>query len=337
MTGTEMRPDREPLPRDAWYVGCASAELGKEAPLGRRVHDLALVLFRDADGTPVALLDRCPHRGVALSLGSLQDGMIACAYHGWRYGADGGCAHIPSLAAGREMAAGIAARHFPCIESQGNVWVWTGEGAPPSAAPPVVADFAERTWLQGVLDLACEAMLPIENNLDICHAYFTHPRLHPQWFAVERHGFQDRDYDLTTTETGLEVTAGEGPGRLRLAFELPGRVTVDAGPAAPMVVLDHVPIGTGRCRQHWLVSLPIPGAAHGVRWTDEASEILEQDRRVMESAQRNYAAEGDGFERSVEADAPTLLARRIVRVAREGGWPRDRDRLPAHRRVVARS
>jgi len=57
----------------------------------------------------------------------------------------------------------------------------------------------------------------------------------------------------------------------------------------------------------------------------------------MESAQLNYAIEGDGFERSVEADAPTLLARRIVRLASIGGWPRDRDRLPAYRQVVARS
>jgi len=335
MTGIPVHGDREPLPRSGWYVGCASAQLG-DAPLAARIHDLGLVLFRGAEGVPVALFDRCPHRGVALSLGRVQDGMIACAYHGWRYRADGACSHIPSLAAGREIAQGIAVRPFPCIESQGNIWVWTGDD-PPEGDPPMVAGFAERTWLQGVVDLACEAMLPIENNLDICHPYFTHPRLHPQWFAIERHGFQDRDYDLAVTGAGLEVTAGEYPNRLRLAFELPGRVTVDAGPAAPMVVLDHVPSGTGRCRQHWLVSMPIPDASHAVRWTDEPSEILEQDRRVMESAQRNYAAEGDGFERSVEADAPTLLARRIVHMARDGGWPGDRHRLPAHRRIVARS
>lgn len=335
MTEVQARGDREPLPRNGWYVGCASAQLG-DAPFATRIHDLRLVLFRGAEGAPAALLDRCPHRGVALSLGRVQDGMIACAYHGWRYRADGACAHIPSLPAGRDMAEGIAIRHFPCIESQGNIWVWTGDAAP-ECGPPLVPDFAERTWLQGVVDLACEAMLPIENNLDICHPYFTHPRLHPQWFAIERNGFHDHEYGLVTTGTGLEVTAGEGPYRLRLAFELPGRVTVYAGPAVPMVVLDHVPTGTGRCRQHWLVSLPIPDAPHAVRWTDEASEILEQDRRVLESAQLNYAVEGDGFERSVEADAPTLLARRIVRLAREGRWPMDRDRLPAHRHLVARS
>jgi phenylpropionate dioxygenase-like ring-hydroxylating dioxygenase large terminal subunit len=41
--------------------------------------------FHDGVG---ALLDRCPHRGVALSLGTITDGCLACPFHGWRFGAD---------------------------------------------------------------------------------------------------------------------------------------------------------------------------------------------------------------------------------------------------------
>ena len=65
----------------------------------------------------------------------------------------------------------------------------------------------------------------------------------------------------------------------------------------------------------------------GVKWTDREPEILAQDRRVMESAQRAYAAEGAAFEKSVEADAPTLLARRLIRMAVAGCWPQDRDQV----------
>ena len=65
--------------------------------------------------------------------------------------------------------------------------------------------------------------------------------------------------------------------------------------------------------------------------------ILKQDRRVMESAQLNYLAEGDDFERSVEADAPTLLARRVIRMARAGRWPAEKDTLKFREQLTIRS
>jgi hypothetical protein len=46
---------------------------------------------------------------------------------------------------------------------------------------------------------------------------------------------------------------------------------------------------------------------------------------VIESAQRAYDREGDAFEQSVEADATTLAARRVIRLASSG-----RTAGPAH-------
>jgi phenylpropionate dioxygenase-like ring-hydroxylating dioxygenase large terminal subunit len=66
------------------------------------------VLFRDDAGKPHALLNRCCHRGVQLSLGKVVDGAIACRYHGWRYDGSGRCIHIPSLTAdGRILLANL--------------------------------------------------------------------------------------------------------------------------------------------------------------------------------------------------------------------------------------
>ena len=48
-----------------------------------------LVLFRDGRGGVGALLDRCPHRGVALSLGRITDGTLECPFHGWRFDISG--------------------------------------------------------------------------------------------------------------------------------------------------------------------------------------------------------------------------------------------------------
>ena len=42
-----------------------------------------------------AMSDLCVHRGTALSLGWVQGDELVCAYHGWRYGADGRCVAIP--------------------------------------------------------------------------------------------------------------------------------------------------------------------------------------------------------------------------------------------------
>lgn len=52
-------------------IGHASA-LGNTKPIGLRVAGERIVLFRDSARKPVALLDRCPHRGIALSLGRVK-------------------------------------------------------------------------------------------------------------------------------------------------------------------------------------------------------------------------------------------------------------------------
>ena len=326
------RPDRHPLPRDHWYVAAASAELG-ETPLARTIFATPVVLFRDAEGRPSALHDRCPHRGAPLSLGRLADGAIACPYHGWRFDGEGACRHIPSLQEDREIPKGIGVAALPCHEADGFVWVWPGEGPPVPAEPPGVPGFGENTWLQGGLDLACEAVAPIENNLDFCHPYFTHPETHPQYFMIQRLGFRPTRVQLRVTATGL-VVENEA---VRLVFDLPDRVIV-ASPQGPdrTIVIHHTPAAPGHCRQHWLVAMPGQGAPGQARWTDDPSAIFEQDRRILEAAQTRYLAEGEGFERSVEADAPTLMVRRIIDAAAAGRWPEERGRL-RDRELVVRS
>src|SRR5438128_289694 len=81
---------------DAWYVVCRSEALA-DRPLPRMVLGVPLVLFRDKSGRAAALLDRCPHRNVPLSLGSVDDGELKCRYHGWRFDCDGKLRAIPGL------------------------------------------------------------------------------------------------------------------------------------------------------------------------------------------------------------------------------------------------
>src|SRR6188768_2520237 len=107
-----------------WYVACESAELrSNEAPLARTVLGVPLVLFRGANGKAAALLDRCPHRNVPLSLGRVvAGGRLECAYHGWQFEGGGRCTHIPGLLGpeGKERRAPAAAVR----EQDGFVWVY---------------------------------------------------------------------------------------------------------------------------------------------------------------------------------------------------------------------
>lgn len=302
--------DRVPLPKNAWYVGSASTQL-TDAPVAIVIHEEPIVLFRDEKGCAKAMHDRCPHRGVALSLGTVIEGTIACAYHGWRFDGAGRCQHVPSLRPDQPIKA-LPIRSYQTVERDGYVWLWIGDGEPESEPLPIDS-FDRYDWLQGATKLSCEAVLPIENNLDICHAAFTHPHMHPQWFRVQAAGFLPTRYELVTDPGGLTITA---PGT-RLRFDLPDRVTVGGGDAFRLV-LHHVPTTPGHCVQHWLLQREPRVEPKAPVWLDKEPEILAQDRCVIESAQLAYAREGDTFEQSVEADATTLAARRIIRLAAQG-------------------
>ena len=322
MNAPTLVADRVPLAKDAWYVGVASTQL-RDAPVAITLQGAPIVLFRDADGQAQALHDRCPHRGVALSLGTVSDGTIACAYHGWRFDGAGRCRHIPSLRQDQTIKS-APVRRYPVVEQDGYVWLWTGDVAP-TGTPLAIDGFDRFQWLQGAMELACEAILPIENNLDICHAAFTHPNMHPQWFRVQAVGFLPTRYAVESTATALTVT---GPGT-HLRFDVPDRVTVASGEAFRLV-LHHVPTVPGRCIQHWLLQRGPVETPQPPLWSSTEPEILAQDRAVLESAQRAYALEGDAFEQSVEADATTLAARRLIALAARP----DARAIPETRRVV---
>ena len=55
-----------------------------------------LVVWRDETGHLHVWEDRCPHRGMRLSFGFVRGETLTCLYHGWRYGGDGGCKHVPA-------------------------------------------------------------------------------------------------------------------------------------------------------------------------------------------------------------------------------------------------
>src|SRR5881296_3813596 len=94
-----------------------------------------IVIYRDRDGVPAALADRCPHRGTPLSLGRVTGAGIQCGYHGWTFDCEGRCRVVPGLI-GEPESRGRACEAFAVVEQDGYIWVARAPGPPPSTPPP---------------------------------------------------------------------------------------------------------------------------------------------------------------------------------------------------------
>jgi phenylpropionate dioxygenase-like ring-hydroxylating dioxygenase large terminal subunit len=173
--GGDWHGFRVAFPRRYWYPACRSAELGHR-PVGITLMDTPLVLFRDGTGHPRALLDRCAHRNLALSLGRVHsDGCIECAYHGWRFDGSGLCSAIPGLLGSPAASARDVPAHA-ATEQDGFVWVWGEPGAIPAGLPLALPSFQGPGCGQVVLDcdLDCTLHAALENALDVPHTAFLH-------------------------------------------------------------------------------------------------------------------------------------------------------------------
>ncbi|MBI3299073.1 MAG: aromatic ring-hydroxylating dioxygenase subunit alpha [Elusimicrobia bacterium] len=159
--------------KEYWYIAAESSELASK-PLARVVLGERLVLFRGPDGKPAALEDRCAHRNIALSGGKVENGTLRCRYHGWRYAPAGTCVEVPALGE-TKLPRRACVRPYPCVESQGFVWVYPGVEAPPPA-PPAFARLGEPGWttftMRNLFEGTVEACM--ENFLDCPHTVYVH-------------------------------------------------------------------------------------------------------------------------------------------------------------------
>lgn len=156
-----------------WYVACQSEDLSHK-PLARTILGVPLVLFRDAEGKAAALLDRCPHRNVPLSLGRVvQGGRLECVYHGWQFEGSGRCVHVPGLLA--DTARDRRAPAARVREQDGFVWLCPELDTEPEGAP-FALQRPGSGYARVVREVETEATLhaTVENALDVPHTAFLH-------------------------------------------------------------------------------------------------------------------------------------------------------------------
>lgn len=125
--------------REYWYPVLESSRLGKKN-VALKIAGQDIVLMRE-NGKAYAMLNRCPHRGIPLSMGSREfPGHLACIYHGWVFDIATGELKA-ALADGPQssVVGQVCVKTFPVEERIGMIWVWTGEGEP----VPVEEDIPE--------------------------------------------------------------------------------------------------------------------------------------------------------------------------------------------------
>jgi len=160
--------------RNSWYCAGWSGDLG-EKPIGIRICDEPIVLFRTEGGSVAALEGRCPHRFAPLSIGRVRGDVIECGYHGLQFDRTGTCTKNPHGSGTVPPRAHI--RAYPVAERHGAIWVWMGD--PAAADPETIMDlyFVEAEGLAGTtgyLKINADYQLVIDNLLDLTHGTYLH-------------------------------------------------------------------------------------------------------------------------------------------------------------------
>jgi len=311
-----------------WHVACLSTELGPK-PIGRTVLGVSVVLFRDASGAPTALVDRCPHRNVPLSIGRCVGGELECAYHGWRFDGSGACVEVPGLDEGTADRPVRRVEDFPVAERDGMVWL-VPSGVRPAEDPPHLDGVGEEGYrtIHLRLDVPGPMIAAVENALDVPHTSFLHRGLFrgrrervPVAVTI-RHGddWVEAEFAGEPVPPGLvgKVLAPEG-GVVEHTdrFVVPALAQVSYRLGDHDIILNafYTPVDDDSCVLHAAAAyrLPIPTAAARVAVLPIARIVLHQDNRILRRQRENVARFGG--ERFVNTTID-LLGPHIVRLLR---------------------
>lgn len=339
--------------RNAWYVASWADEIGPQAPVGVRILNEPIVIWRGEDGVLAALQDRCVHRLAPLSLGRCEGDRLRCMYHGMLFDRDGRAVEIP----GQDLIPAQAkVRRYPVVERHSWIWVWMGEREPDiSLIPPAVGlDDPDYVLGRGQIDYAAEARLINDNLLDFSHLSYVHANS----FGSSENWARDRP-KITPLERGFRFErwlVGEQsfPGRAsdvpvdrysRYEFLIPGVLLMTGGgfPAGTAARMhDQAPdlgdaIGGVTFTSQAVTPMTDKSSRYFFSWgphrrhgdeklRDTLMEIaalaFEEDRVMIEAQQRVIDATAEHRIMPTSADRGITLFNRLVeRLARDGGRP----------------
>lgn len=240
-----------------WFMIAEASELG-DKPLPLRFFSREFALYRGESGRLVLLDAFCPHMRVNIAKNTtsyvVRDGQqiegdsIRCPGHGWRFGPDGVCNHIPYSTHGIPKAARL--QTYPVIERAGIIWMWHDEeGGEPDFDLPALTEWGSPGWVPWRIDhlgtLPIHPQEIVDNMTDYGHFAPIHGSTEITYFEnefrdhiiMQRFGAGHRT--LVTGSAMLETdTWYTGPGILlsRMSGEHPALMTICHTPVEDGVV-----------------------------------------------------------------------------------------------------
>lgn len=325
---------------NAWYVAAWDHEITKE-PLARTFLEEPVVLWRTSEGMAVAFEDRCCHRHAPLSVGKVLGDTIQCGYHGLTFDATGQCVEVPSQTS---VPPDARVRRFPLVERHRWVWIWMGdaEAADESLIPDAfwhdapdwraVGDkFLVNSYYQSLIDI----------QLDNTHSRFVHPDTLGNAGSLKNAPKVERDGDVI--HNARRMRDSDPPGLFARAANITGNADVWVAwtyvPLAGMITFDTgvAELGSGvfegnldkayrmfnthgitpetptTCHHFWvsardfaLEDAAVQNEMGGIR------DVFLEDVEIVEAQQRIRNANPSAPQIDVNADAPTIQARKLV-------------------------
>ena len=158
-----------------WYAILESDEVKKGKPIGVTRMGEKLVAWRDTRGAVTLMSDKCPHRGVQLSVGVLKGDCIQCPFHGFEFDTSGACTLVPANGRTAEPPKAIKAHTYPTREAHGFIYLWWGEPRESYPELPFFESIGEDMVYGSLRDhWATHYSRAIENQLDVVHLPFVH-------------------------------------------------------------------------------------------------------------------------------------------------------------------
>ncbi len=333
------------FPLNAWYVACAAKEIDGDKPLGRKICNQSVVVYRGPEGQAAAVDNFCPHRGAALSLGKVVEGRLICGYHGLEVGCDGKTIAMP----GQRVRGFPAIRSFPVTERYGFIWLWPGDPALADPAKIHRLDWADDpNWVYagGLFHIKADYRLMIDNLMDLTHETYVHAtsigqkeideapvKTEVRGDEVVTSRFMERVYAPPMWRTALRGNNLPDDGlvdRWQICrFSPPSHVMIEVGVAlegkggyhadpsvrAGSTVVDFITPETETTMWYFW------GMARNFNVADEAlterirqiqSEVFTEDLEVLERQQENLGEQPDRKLLMLDIDAGGVQSRRVI-------------------------
>ena len=166
--------------REYWYPALESHELKHNEHKSVRLLGDNIVLFRDKDGGPAALENRCPHRSALLSLGQVnvwEVGTITCRYHGMTFNKDGDCVAFLADGPDSPACARVKARAYPAEEVGGIIWLYMGVKEPKpflDSMPHAREVMSDGVLVRNRMTVPYSYLNQLDNTVDMTHVGCLH-------------------------------------------------------------------------------------------------------------------------------------------------------------------